>query len=687
MGAALSWGAPVGAQSGAAAGEWRAYAADKAGSKYSPLDQITKHNAADLRIAWRQSTIPDAVRDGNTMRPPRSSQNTPLMAGGLLYVSTGLGSIAALDAATGEVVWYDDQTGVESDALRGNVQRGNAVRGLAYWEDDAGGPADRDVRVIGVVGPYLVALNARTGERYPGFGDGGAVDLRRGYHGRAVEIFSWRSAPLVVNDVVIVGSYVHDFLSAVQPSTKAGLPGDVRGYDVRTGEQLWIFRTVPQEGEFGNDTWGTDPNEDQPSWEYSGHTNMWGSPSGDEELGYVYLPLSTPTNDYYGGHRPGDNLFAESIVCVDVETGRKVWHFQAVHHGLWDYDFPAGPNLLDVTVDGRPIQALAQVSKQGFLYAFDRVTGDPIWPIEERPVPTDSNIPGEVPAPTQPFPTRPAPFEYQGTSIDDLVDFTPEIRELAIQAVEGFRLGPLFTPPDRAVPGATRGTLFRPPGAGAASWSGAAVDPDTGLLYVPSTNHSTVIRFYSPEGQGGNLRFTHGAPEDVILAGDGGRDLPLMPQGLPLWKPPYTRLTAIDMNTGDHAWMIPTGDGDRIRNHPMLRDLDLPPVGGDASRSGPLLTKTLLIYALTAGGSDGGPRLAAYDKATGAEIASIDLPAGALGAPMTYLLDGAQHIALTVGGEVPGLIAFRLPASDASAGTEPAATEGNEPAATAGQGH
>ena len=667
------------AQHGATDGEWHSYAADNGATKYSPLDQIDRDNFANLEVAWRWKSadayVSTTTADGGEwwssldniveyleeqnpnlyrrQNSPRTSmmQATPLMIDGVLYFNTALSQGVAVDAETGETIWVHNPKSYEEGTTTMTVTW--RQRGVAYWTDGA------DERIFwGTGNGYMICAQAETGLPCPDFGENGRVDLMVGLP-RAdrndrdylnAMLYSVQSPPIVVRDVVIHGSSIAD-----RRIMQEAVPGWVRAWDVRTGEHKWDFHTVPQEGEEGVETWLND------SWRYSGNANVWTWLSGDDELGYVYLPTGTPTNDYYGGHRPGDNLFAESIVCVDVETGRKVWHFQAVHHGLWDYDFPAGPNLLDVTVDGRPVQALAQVSKQGFLYAFDRVTGEPIWPIEERPVPTDSNIPGEAPAPTQPFPTRPAPFEYQGTSIDDLVDFTPEIRAMAIQAVEGFRLGPLFTPPDRAVPGQTRGTLFRPPGAGAASWSGAAVDPDTGLLYVPSTNHSTVIRFYSPEGQGGNLRFTHGAPEDVVLAGDGGRDLPVMPQGLPLFKPPYTRLTAIDMNTGDHAWMIPTGDGDRIRNHPMLRDLDLPPLGGDWGRSGPLVTETLLMIALSVGGSNGGPRFVAYDKATGSELASVDLPSGALGAPMTYMADGKQHIALTVGGNPPELIALALP--------------------------
>ena len=337
---------------------------------------------------------------------------------------------------------------------------------------------------------------------------------------------------------------------------------------------------------------------------------------------------------------------------VDV-PGLCLWSFQAVHHGVWDYDFPAAPTLIDIEVDGRPIKALAQVSKQGFTYVFDRATGEPVWPIEERAVETDTDLEGDVLSPTQPFPTRPPPFEYQGMSIDDLVDFTPEIRALAVEAVENFRLGPLFTPPMLSVDGGLQGTIQRPHIAGGATWGGAAADPETGLLYVPSTNSFSVIKYYTPDpDEGGNLRYTQA---DF----DSGTQ-PTMPQGLPLLKPPYSRITAIDLNAGDHAWMQPNGDGDRYRNHPRLRDLDLPPLGGEG-RGGPVLTKTLLISALSAGGSDGGPRLVARDKATGAIVGSVDLPSGAIGTPMTYMYEGKQYIALTIGGDVPELIALALP--------------------------
>ena len=520
---------------------------------------------------------------------------------------------------------------------------------MAYWE--TGGEA----RIVWGTGDgYLVAVDAKTGLPAGEFGDNGRVDLTenlpRATRGQRDNLnllpLSSQSAPLVVGDTIIVGSSINDF-----SITKEMPPGFARAYDGRTGRHKWDFHNVPQSADaFGVDTWLNE------SWRYSGNANSWSNMSADPELGYVYLPTSTPTSDYYGGHRPGDNLFAESLVCVDIETGQRVWHFQMVHHGVWDYDNPTAPNLLDITVDGRAVKAVAQVTKQGFVYAFDRVTGAPIWPIEERAVATDTDLDGEILSPTQPFPTTPPAFDMQGATIDDLVDFTPQIRQMAVEAVEGFRLGPLYTPLS------LRGTIFRPSAGGGANWSGAAVDPETGILYVPSRNVHSIMRFRDPEpGEPSTLRYILSRSGAGFLEAGNPRSRPQMPQGLPLWKPPYSRMTAIDMNAGEHLWMTPLGNGDRLRNHPLLRDLDFPPLGGDDSRSGPLLTKTLLVHALTAGGTDGGPQLVAYDKATGAVVAAIDLPSGAVGTPMTYMLDGRQHIALTVGGEAPGLIALRLP--------------------------
>jgi len=367
--------------------------------------------------------------------------------------------------------------------------------------------------------------------------------------------------------------------------------------------------------------------------------------SADPALGRLYVPTGTTAPDYYGGERPGDNLFAENILCLDLATGKRIWNFQTVHHGLWDYDNPAAPNLLDITVKGMRIKALAQITKQGFLFALDRVTGKPIWPIREKPVPA-SDVPGEQASPTQPFPTRPAPYEYQGASVNDLANFTPQIRAEAEKAIQPYRAGPLFTPPS------VRGTVVRPGVIGGGNWGGAAVDPDTNLLYVPSRNAFAVVSVAKPDPKlGGDLPYMNSAGGRLVL-----------PDGVPLFKPPYSRMTAIDMNTGDHVWMTPTGNGDRIRNLAALKPLNLPPLGGDAGLNGPLLTKTLLIYTLTAGGSHGGPRLVAYDKAKGTEIASVDLPGLPLSTPMTYAMDGKQYIALTVAAaDVPELVALTLP--------------------------
>ncbi len=656
------------AQQGApTTGEWPTYGGDLGGSKYSPLDQIDATNFGDLEIAWSwqssdafmSKTTPaggewwapsdvifDALNDEDPDRwrdslPPSTNnlKATPLMVGGRLFINMPTSAGAAIDAGTGDTLWvYNPKTyeaGTTTMTARWNQ------RGVAYWSD---GEAERVF--WGTSNGYLICVEAASGHPCADFGENGRVDLMRDIP-RAVRgerdwlnalLYSVQSPPLVVGDTVITPASISSYnISREAP------PGWMRGFDPRSGRTKWTFHTIPQGDEFGNDTWGGD------SWRVTGKVGVWSMMSADADLGLLYLPTNTAAPDYYGGHRPGANLFAESVVALDLETGERVWHFQAVHHGLWDYDFPAAPNLVNIDVNGRPVKALAQVSKQGFLYVFDRVTGEPLWPIEERAVPTDTDIAGELPWPTQPFPTRPAPFEYQGTTIDDLVDFTPEIRQMAIEAVEGFRLGPLFTPQSLT------GTIQRPSTGGGANWSGAGVDPETGLLYVPSVNAFSVRNYREP-GPG------EGATLNIIENRGAGTRGPTMPQGLPLFKPPYSRMTAIDLGTGDHVWMQPMGSGDRIRNHPLLRDLDLPPLGGDSSRAGPLVTKTLLIYALTTGGTAGGPRLVALDKATGEVLASVDLPRGAIGTPMTYLLDDRQYIALTVGGSpVPELIALALP--------------------------
>ena len=663
---------PAGAQYGAQAdGEWPTYGGDLGNTKYSPLDQITADNFDQLEIAWRWRSAdgflsktdaaggelwtnsrfifdelsredPDRWRDGE---PPYVARfkATPLMVGGRMFVNMPTSVGAAVDARTGETLWVFNPKTYEAGTTTMTARW--IQRGVAYWTD---GSAERVL--WGTSDGHLVSVDAATGRPDPAFGRNGRVDLmdglpntRRGQRDWLNALtYSVQSPPIVVGDTVVTPASISSY-----NIDKEQVPGWSRGWDVRTGERQWTFRTVPQGDDYGNDTWEGD------SWRYSGKVSGWSIYSADEELGLLYIPLNTVAPDYWGGQRLGDNLFSETLLCLDIETGQRMWHFQAAHHGLWDYDLPAAPNLLDITVDGREIKAVAQVTKQGFVFTFDRVTGEPVWPIEERPVPA-SDIPGERASPTQPFPTKPAPFEYQGVTIDDLVDFTPEIRRMAEEVVSHFRIGPLYTPPSLFVEGGNQGTLARPNASGAATWAGAAVDPETGMLYVPSNNRYSVFRLREARpGEAGNLRYREvrqgGAP-------------PRMPQGLPLFKPPYTRMTAIDMNTGDHAWMQPLGNGDRIRNHPLLRDLDLPPLGGDSEDHGPLLTRTLLISALSAGGANDGPQLVARNKATGEVLAAIDLPRGALGTPMTYMLDGRQYIALTIGGEpVPELIALALP--------------------------
>ncbi|MGH9256024.1 MAG: PQQ-binding-like beta-propeller repeat protein, partial [Vicinamibacterales bacterium] len=495
------------------------------------------------------------------------------------------------------------------------------------------------------------AYDVRTGRVSAGFGDAGSVSLR--YDSQP---FGWTGAPRVCRDVVIVGSSMSD-----SPPNKEGTPGDVRAYDVRTGRLRWTFHVVPRVGEFGIDTWRND------SWAYTGHANLWSLISVDEQLGYAYLPLTSPTSDMYGGHRPGDNLFSNSLVTVNCLTGERVWHYQLVHHDLWDYDLPAAPVLADITVDGRRIQSVVQVTKQGFAFVFDRVTGQPVWPIEERPVP-QSKTPGEQTSPTQPFPTKPPAFERQGVTVDDLIDFTPELRAAALAIAKRYVIGPMFTPPSIKGPGPndTKGTVQLPGSVGGADWQGAAFDPETGLLYVPSITGPFVADIIPGNPKTTNLTFTRGT-----------REYPAAPMGLPLLKPPYGRITAIDLNRGEIAWSVPNGSGPR--DHPLLKPLNLPPLG-NPGRSAPLVTRTLLFVGegdpimaaparvpagmpLSLAPGAGDRKFRAYDKATGRVVWETDLPAGTTGAPMTYLFSGKQYIVVAVGSRehAAEFIAFSLP--------------------------
>ncbi len=630
------------AQSDVPYGEWHAFGRDGANTKYSPLDEITADNFTDLEIAWRWTSLSKAVVDSNERIRPRQFNATPLMIDGLVYIVTALGQVAALDAGTGEPVWdYDPRI---YDDLERPPNMGWHHRGLSYWDD----PNSDDGRIfIASHDLRLVALNARTGGMYPDFGLDGYVDLGGTGYEREIDRsrMTYSSPVAVIGDTIIVGSIIQDTRMTLREAN----PGHVRAFDARTGDLKWVFRTIPQGDDYGVDSWGNE------SWRYSGHTNVWSYMAVDEELGYVYLPTGTPSNDWYGGMRPGNNLFAESIVAVDVETGERVWHFQAIHHGLWDWDFPTGPNLLDITVDGREIKALAQVSKQGFTYVFNRVTGEPVWPIEERPVP-QGNVPGEWYSPTQPFPTKPPPFDRQGATLDDLIDFTPELRAEAVAIADRARFGPIFSPP--VLRGAEKPYIQVPGAGGGANWQGAAVDPETGQLFISSSSTNIVVEVikYDPPATVGY--FTD--PWGVGMQG---------PQGLSMFKPPYKRVTALDLNRGERVWTAPHGDGPR--NHPALAHLDLPPLGGGGGiSSGPLVTPTLLI--MNHGGRDyedvaaSARTISAYDKATGEHLGSVDLPAVPGGNPITYRHEGTQYLTLAIGsasgeGSTPELIALRLP--------------------------
>ena len=646
--------APASAQRGAQAGEWRYYGGDLGSTKYSPLDQIDRDNVADLEIAWRWKT------DNFGPRQDVYYQATPLMIGGVLYTTAGWRrNVVAIDGASGETLWmyrYDE-------GERGQVApvRSSSGRGVAYWTDGEG-----DERVILVTkGYHLVSLSARTGQPIPTFGDDGIVDLYENlYEGLDRPMpedgqIGLNSPATVVGDVIVVGAA----LRATAPAPEFPV-GFVRGFDARTGEQLWVFHTIPQPGEFGNETWEND------SWSYTGNTGAWAPMSADEELGYIYVPVETPTNDLYGGHRPGDNLFAESLVCLDAKTGERVWHFQFIHHGIWDWDIPTAPSLVDLTVNGRRIKAVAQVTKQAFTYVFDRVTGEPIWPIEERPVP-QSDVPGEQASPTQPFPTRPAPFDRQGVTADDLLDFTTELRAEALRIASEYQRGPIFTPPILAGSNGLRGLLMLPHMTGGANWQGGAVDADTGVLYVASATNPTIAGLTNDPARstmdyvgGGGRRRAGGpsAPPQPQGCGEIG------PLGLPLVKPPWGRITAIDLNTGDHLWMVPNGDTpDCVRNHPALSGLEIPKTG-KPERSGILVTKTLLFAGEGAGVFAtptwaGGPMFYAYDKQTGEILWEFELPKNQSGVPMTYMLDDKQYIVMAISarGQPAELVALTLP--------------------------
>ena len=640
-GLVLAAATPSLGQQGATDGEWRAFAGDIGATKYSGLGQITKDNVAGLEIVWRRASVDQSILDA---APDLQYGNrfgaTPIMVDGVLYSPNAVGLIEAFDPGTGETLWVQHPLDEGADFYRGTY-----TRGVAYWTDGSDG------RILVQRGEWLYALNAQTGETYPDFGHGGRVDLTTGLAEGAR--YRWGGAPTVVRDVVVIGQSMSDTFM-----TKEDIRGDVRAFDVRSGELRWVFHTIPQVGEVGTETW------EDGAWAFTGHAPVWSLFAADEELGYVYMPVTSSTNDMYGGHRPGDNLFSQSLVCVNAETGERVWHYQLVHHGLWDYDLPAAPILMDLVVDGRPIKAVTQITKQAFAFVFDRVTGEPVWLIEERPVP-QSSTPGERTSPTQPFPTRPPAFDRQGATVDNLIDFTPELRAEALAIVENYTIGPMFTPPSVKGDG-NGGTIQLPGSQGGADVQGASFDPETNILYIPSITSPFVADILEGNPDRTNLSYVKGTRQWI-----GG------PRGLPLFKPPYGRITAIDMNAGEILWQVPNGHGPR--KHPAIRHLNLGRLGYPG-RPSPLATETLLFIGEAGGLAVGGARVPegmpleivtnygepwfrAYDKATGDVVWEMELEAGTLGAPMTYLHEGTQYVVFAIGGgDVPGqYIALSLP--------------------------
>jgi quinoprotein glucose dehydrogenase len=658
---------PASAQSGAKNGEWQTYGGDLASTRYSPVDQIKADNFGKLEVAWRFKT------DSLGPRPEFKLEATPLMVRGVLYsVGGSRRAVVAMDPATGEMLWMHS----ENEGARGAAApRQLSGHGLAYWTDG------KEERILYVTPGYrLIALDARTGARIPTFGKDGVVDLKQD-DDQDIDLINGdiglHSTPVVAKNVVIVGA-AH--LTGGVPKSRKNVKGYVRGFDVRTGKRLWIFHTIPLPGEYGSDSW-----DSKDSLAYTGNTGVWGQISVDEDLGLVYLPVELPTGDYFGGDRPGNGLFGESIVAVDLQTGKRKWHYQLVHHGIWDMDIPCAPILADITVNGRTVKALAQPTKQAFLYVFNRETGEPIWPIVERPVP-QGDVPGEKYSPTQRFPTKPPAFDNQGVSSDSLINFTPELRAEAEKLVEKYRIGPLFTPPSVSKAEGPLATIVSPGATGGANWPGGSYDPDTHTVYVFSqTATATLGLVPSPDANLSDMEYVQGtagstprparpmgapplprAPAARDAAGEDAAPS-LTVRGMPLLKPPYGRITAINLDKGDIVWQIAHGETpDNVRNNPALKGLTIPRTG-QSGIIGVLTTKTLVIagesgFTTTPSGARGA-MLRAYDKGTGNEVGAVYMPAPQTGSPMTYMLNGQQYIVVAISGNnFPGeLIAYRLP--------------------------
>jgi quinoprotein glucose dehydrogenase len=640
----------VAGQSGTRNGEWRTYGADLGNTHYAPLDQINAGNFSKLEVAWRFKT------DALGPQPETNLQSTPLMVNGVLYSTGGTRrAVVALNAATGKQLWMHTE---DEGARFNNAPRQLSGRGLAYWSDRADGSGRTDERILYVTPGYrLIALNAKTGNPVTSFGKNGVVDLKL-EDDQEIDLVTGEvglhAAPVVAGDTVIVGA-AHR--ASGSPRTTNNVKGYVRGFDVKTGKRLWIFHTIPRSGEFGYDTW------EKGSAEKNGNTGAWGQISVDEELNMAYIPVELPTGDIYGGHRPGNGLFGESIVALDLKTGERKWHYQLVHHGIWDFDIPCAPMLIDITIDGITVKAVAQPTKQGILYTFDRVTGTPIWPIVERPVPK-GDVPGEWYSPTQPIPTRPPPYGVAGIpSDDDLIDFTPELKAEAVKAISKYRIGPIFTPIVVSKPEGPYGTILT---TGVTNWPGGSYDPETHILYVHAATGMVSNGLVSGDPARTEFAWVSGnaAPGGDGARGGGG----LRVQGLPLVKPPWGSIVAIDMNKGEILWKIANAETpDNVRNHPALKGLNIPRTGRSANTIGILVTKTMIVAGepgiFTMPDGRQGAMLRAYDKTTGKELGAVYMPAGQTGTPMTYMLNGKQYIVIAIAGSgySAELLAFTLP--------------------------
>ena len=605
--------------------EWPFYGGDQAGTKYSALTQINRQNVRNLKPAWEWRTGEKALDAYKTT--PGMFEVTPLMVDGMLYLSTPYNRVIALDPATGKQRWSYDPKAYEA----GQVPNGTGFvhRGVAFWRDSA----NHRGRILMNSRARLIQLDSETGKPVESFGDNGVVNLLQGLAWAVDPKQYTNTSPAVVyKDLIIVGNGVADRITY-----KKDPPGDIRAFHARTGKLVWTFHTVPRTGEFGADTWEENSNT------FTGHTNVWAPMTLDESRGLLYMPVSTPSNDFYGGRRPGKNLFADSIVCLDAATGQRKWHYQLVHHGLWDYDMPSPPSLVTITVNGRKIDAVVQLTKQGFAFVFDRVTGAPVWPIEERSVPA-SDVKDERAWPTQPFPTKPPAISPQGVSLDDAFDLTPELKAEAQAELKKYRIGPLFTPPT------FQGTLMSPGLIGGANWGGAAFDPETGILYVKTTNLAALARLSKPESASPRASETDA---DYVREGQTNA---VFHDGLPLLKPPYGHLTALDLNRGEIVWHVPFGDDARLRAHPALKGVKLPEKLGAAGVQGAIVTKSGLLFV---GGGD--TALHAVDVKSGADLWTHAFPHRTSGTPMTYSLNGKQYVVIATGnGPDATLYAFTL---------------------------